>query len=148
MVKGTTSTKLNPTLLPAGISQSQGVYKHHDNPLFATSPTVSDTLVASPCVTPPASVAAVAPSHDELLQQWHAVQAQAHMAVLQQGNHSDAQHESQKRSQQAMAMAITGSPAKLQRVVADSADAGSHRQQFLNLLHQQSQQMKHGDASQ
>ena len=81
--------------------------------------------------------ATAAPSPEELLQQWHSSQAQAHMAMSQQG----AVTESQKRGQQQMALAITGSPAKSQRVDAASAGADTHRAQFLNMLQQQSMQL-------
>ena len=81
--------------------------------------------------------ATVAPSPEELLQQWHSSQAQAHMAMSQQG----AVTENQKRGQQQMALAITGSPAKSQRLDAASAGNDSTRAQFLNLLQQQGRQM-------
>ena len=69
------------------------------------------------------------------------------MAVLQQGNPSDSLTEKPKRAQQEMAMAISGSPAKVQRVNAEDAGT-SHRQQFLNLLQQQNQQLTSGRGQQ
>ena len=99
-------------------------------------------LGCTPALTPlsgasPMGSVAAAPSPEELLQQWHSLQAQAHMAMSQQG----AVNESQKRGQQQMALVITGSPAKSQRVDAASAGADTHRAQCLNMLQQQSMQL-------
>ena len=123
---------------PPQVYPPSGVYQHQGSPVYNANPLFGDTTPATPLsIASPMSSAAAAPSPEELLQQWHNSQAQAHMAMSQQGSVT----ESQKRGQQQMALAITGSPAKSQRLDAASAGTDSTRAQFLNLLQQQGRQM-------